>query len=41
MWQEWGRRNAYRVSVGQPEGRDSLEDLGLAGIIILKWIFQK
>jgi len=35
------RRGAYRVSVGTPEGRESLEDLFSDGMIILKWIIQK
>jgi hypothetical protein len=38
----WGeRRGAYRVLVGKPEGRDPLEDPGVDGRIILKWIFRK
>jgi hypothetical protein len=31
------RRNAYRVLVGKPEGKNSLEDLGVDGTVILKW----
>jgi hypothetical protein len=31
-------RNAYEMLVGQPEGKRSLEDLGVDGRIILKWI---
>ena len=35
------RRAAYRVLVGNLRKRDHLEDLGLHGRIILKWIFKK
>ena len=35
------RRGAYKFSVRTPEGRESLEDLFLDGMIILKWITQK
>jgi hypothetical protein len=31
-----GRRGAYRVLVGKPEGQNKLEDLGVEGSIILK-----
>jgi hypothetical protein len=31
-------RGAYRVLVGRPEGRNHLEDRGVDGRIILKWI---
>ena len=34
-------RGAYRVLVGQPEGGDDLEDPGMDGNIILKWISKK
>jgi hypothetical protein len=35
------RRGAYGVSVGRHEERDHLEDLGISGRIILKWIIKK
>jgi hypothetical protein len=31
----------YRVFVGKPKGRDHLEDLGVGGRIVLKWILNK
>jgi hypothetical protein len=34
-------RGAYRILVGRPEERNHLEDPGLDGRIILKWIFNK
>jgi hypothetical protein len=34
------RRGAYRVWVGRPEGKKDLENLGLDGRIILKWILK-
>jgi hypothetical protein len=31
----------YRVLVGKPEGRDHLDDPGVYGRIMLRWIFRK
>jgi hypothetical protein len=35
------KRGAYKVLVGKPEERDHLEDPGVGGWIILRWIFRK
>jgi hypothetical protein len=35
------RKDAYRILVGKSEGKNHLEDLGLDGNIILRWIFRK
>jgi hypothetical protein len=34
-------RNAYRILVGKPEGKRSIEDLGVNRRIILKSILRK
>jgi hypothetical protein len=34
-------RGVYRVLVGRPEGKNHLEDPGVDGRIILRWIFRK
>lgn len=33
--------NAYRVLEGKPKGKRPLEDLGIDGNVILKWILQR
>jgi len=35
------RRDVYRVLVRKPEGKRLLEDPGVDGRIILRWIFRK
>jgi hypothetical protein len=35
------RTDVYRVLVGNPRERDHLEDTGIDGRIILRWIFKK
>jgi len=34
-------RSVYRVLVGKPEGKNHLEDPGIDGRIIFRWIFRK
>jgi hypothetical protein len=34
-------RGVCRVLVGKPEGRDHMQDPGIDGRIILRWIFRK
>jgi len=36
-----GRRGAYRVLLGKPEGKRPLGRPRLSGRIILRWIFRK
>jgi hypothetical protein len=35
------RRGVYKVLVGKTDGKNHLEDPGIDGRIILKWIFRK
>jgi hypothetical protein len=35
------RKGKYRILVGRTDGKNRLEDPGVDGRIILKWIFRK
>jgi len=35
------RRGAYRILVGNPEGKRELEDPGVGGRVILRWVLRK
>lgn len=35
------KRNAYRIFVGESEGKNHLQELNRDGRIILKWILKK
>ena len=35
------KTNVYRVLVGKSEGKNHLEDVGVDGRVILKWILTK
>jgi hypothetical protein len=41
MWNVWELYGLYRVLVGKLDGKNHLEDLGLDGRKILRWIFRK
>ena len=42
MWHAWGREEVHAwFSWGNLRKRDNLDDLGVDGGIILKWIFKK
>jgi len=42
MWHVWGRGEAYTgFWCGNLRERDNLEDPGVDGMIILRWIFRK
>jgi len=35
------RKVAHRILVGKPEGKKCLEDTGVDGSLLLRWIFRK
>jgi hypothetical protein len=35
------KRNAYRILVGKPEGKNHYEDQDVDGWTILKWILER
>jgi hypothetical protein len=35
------RRGAYRILLEELRERDHLEDLGVDGMVLLKWMFKK
>jgi len=37
----WEKTNACRILVGKLKSRDLLENLGVDGSIILKWVLKK
>jgi len=37
----FARGYAYNIWVGKPKGKNHLEDVGVSGRIILKWIHKK
>ena len=42
MQRVWGyRKSLYMVLLGNPEGKNQLEDPNIDGRIILRWIFRK
>jgi len=42
MQHVWGeRRGVYRVLVGNRRERDTIEDQGIDGRVMLKWVFKK
>jgi hypothetical protein len=42
MWDVWGRGEVHKCFwFGNLRERDNLEDLGVDGRIMLKWIFKK
>jgi hypothetical protein len=34
-------RNTYKIFISKPEGKRSLKDQGIDGMIILEWILEK
>jgi hypothetical protein len=41
MWHVWGEERCIKGFGGEIYGRDHLEDPGVDGRLILRWIFRK
>jgi hypothetical protein len=41
MWHGWGGGRVHRVFDGRPEGKRPLGDLGVGGIMTLRWTLVK
>jgi hypothetical protein len=37
---DWKERNIYRIWLAKTIGTDHFEFLGLAGIVVLKWVLR-
>ena len=41
VWQVWGTGELHRVLVRKSAGKGKVENLGVNGGILLKWVFKK